>query len=52
MMRPSHAASFLAAAALALVVGAGAHAADAKVSEVNIGSYSKAVDYAPYLIAK
>jgi sulfonate transport system substrate-binding protein len=40
------------AATLTLLAGNSAFADDAKVTEVNIGSYSKAVDYAPYLIAK
>jgi sulfonate transport system substrate-binding protein len=34
------------------LTGSAAYADDAKVTEVNLGSYSKAVDFAPYLIAK
>src|SRR5581483_5664383 len=40
------------AAGFLLVAGGSATAADSGVTEVNIGSYSKAVDYAPYLVAK
>jgi sulfonate transport system substrate-binding protein len=42
----------VAASAFALGAGSAAFADDAKVTTVNIGSYSKAVDYAPYLVAK
>ena len=35
-----------------LVSGISGAPADDKVTEVNIGSYSKAVDYAPYLVAR
>jgi sulfonate transport system substrate-binding protein len=42
----------LVAAAFLVGAGSAASAAEAKVTEVNIGSYSKAVDYAPYLVAK
>jgi sulfonate transport system substrate-binding protein len=40
------------AAALILGASSAAFGTDAKITEVNIGSYSKAVDYAPYLVSK
>ena len=50
--RRSQFAGLVTAAAFILGAGSATLADDAKVTTVNIGSYSKAVDYAPYLVAK